>query len=59
LYKDKDIGIGKEYQELLIESWNDDDKRTTSTQLRRGMDQTMKDLKDVFCWDESQSSEGY
>jgi hypothetical protein len=59
LYKDKDIGIGKEYQELLIESWNDDDKRTTSTQLRRGMDQTMKDLKDVFCWDESQSSERY
>jgi hypothetical protein len=51
LYKDKDIGIGKEYQELLIESWNDDDKRTTSTQLRRGMDQTMKDLKDVFSWD--------
>jgi len=44
LYKDKDLGISKKYQDLLIESWNDDDKKTSSTQMRRGMDQTMQDL---------------
>lgn len=48
LYKDKDVGIAKEYQALLIDSWNDDDKRTSSTQMRRGMDQTMQDLYEVF-----------
>lgn len=33
---------------MVIESWNDDDKRTSSTQMRRGMDQTMNDLYEVF-----------
>ena len=59
LYKDKDIGIGKEYQEMLIDSWNDDDKKTSSTQMRRGMQQTIQDLKDVFGNDSSQSSRGF
>jgi hypothetical protein len=59
LYKDKDIGIGKEYQEMLIDSWNDDDKKTSSTQMRRGMQQTIQDLKDVFGNDSSQSSGGF
>jgi hypothetical protein len=58
LYKDKDIGIGKEYQDLLIDSWNDDDKKTSSTQMRRGMDQTMQDLHEAFGDDSSQSSKG-
>lgn len=48
LLKDKDLGISKEYQDLLIESWNDDDKKTSTTQLRRGMDQTINDLFDVL-----------
>lgn len=48
LFKDKDLGISREYQEMLIESWNDDDKKTSSTQMRRGMDQTLQDLHDVF-----------
>jgi len=46
------LGIPKEYQDMLIESWNDDDKKTSSTQLRRGMDQTLQDLYDVFGADE-------
>ena len=33
---------------MVIESWNDDDKKTTSTQMRRGMNQTMNDLAEVF-----------
>lgn len=56
LYKDKDLGIGKEYQDLLIESWNDDDKRTSSTQLKRGIDQTMNDLYEAFGEDERSES---
>lgn len=31
LYKDREIGIKKEYQDIVIESWNDDDKKTSST----------------------------
>ena len=48
LYKDKDLGIPKKYQDLLIESWNDDDKQTSSTQMRRGMEQTMQDLYEAY-----------
>ena len=58
LYKDKDIGISKEYQDLLIDSWNDDDKKTSSTQMRRGMDQTMHDLYETFGDGSSESSKG-
>lgn len=48
LYKDKDLGISKYFQDMLIESWNDDDKKTSSTQMKRGMNQTMQDLEEVF-----------
>ena len=37
LYRDEDIGANSQVRELLIESWNDDDKRTSSTQLKRGV----------------------
>jgi len=42
------VGIQKEHQDILIESWNDDDKKTSSTQMRRGMDQTMHDLHEAL-----------
>ena len=41
---------------MVIESWNDDDKKTTSTQMRRGMNQTMNDLAEVFGQDNIQTS---
>ncbi len=55
LWKDKDLGISRKYQDLLIESWNDDDKKTSTTQLRRGMDQTINDLFDVLGSQEEES----
>ena len=38
----------------LIESYHDDDVRTSSTQMKRGMQQTINDLSDIFGFDNSE-----
>lgn len=48
LFKDKQVGIPSKFSKLVINSWNDDDKQTSGSQLQRGKDQTMSDLYDYL-----------
>lgn len=55
LVNDREIGIDPKYQNIVVESvhgliwqYNDDDRKTTSTQLQRGMLQTLEDLYEVI-----------
>lgn len=53
LVRDRDIGVTSQYQNIIIESYNDDDKQTSSTQMKAGMGQTLKDLYGEFDFSQS------